>query len=172
MSRRKGKAKRMTESNLIADTADNPAEYAERRIHPTVPVIRTLREDPIGQMHARGHLGRVGSEEARGRLDRARLFQGTWEATGRGRIRSIDFNGASGSDPARRSGITDRQMFAARQLATWQVRLGLSGFDLLETILIKKCGVTEAARQRHGVASKATITYTGHRVRECLDGLT
>jgi hypothetical protein len=170
--RKKAKGrKNMVETVLVSDMVDNPAEYAERVIHPRVPVIRTLRDDPVGQMHARGHLGRFGSDEAQGRLDRARLFQSTWEATGRGRISSIDFNGAGGSDPAKRSGINDRQRDAARRLASWQVKLGLSGFDLLETILIKKRNVTEAARIAHGQATKATITYTGRRMRECLDDL-
>src|SRR4051812_21763426 len=38
---------------LIGDVADNPAEYAERVIHPTIRVVRALRNDPIGQLFSR-----------------------------------------------------------------------------------------------------------------------
>ncbi len=151
---------------------DNPAEYAERMVRPTVSAVRTLRDDPVGHLHARGHLGRKDSDEANGRLGRARLFQATWEASGRGMIRSPEFDGGpGGSDPSRRSGTTDRRLAAGRQIAQWRLKLGDAGFSLLEMILIDKSTVAEAARRRHGVASKANVTFTGHRLRECLDAI-
>ncbi len=173
------RAKPMKHAELIdAITVDNPAEHAERTVNPYVTAIRTLRDDPIGHMHARGHLGAlhppdVKAAVADARLKRARLFQETWEASGRGMLRSPDFTSAGGgSDPTKRSGINDRQRRAAEQLRRWLSLLGKSGFDLLELVLIEKCELVEAARRRHGPVSKAIITFTGHRLKECLDGLT
>jgi hypothetical protein len=151
---------------------DNPAEYAERVVHPKVTAIRTLRDDAIGLMHARGHLGRKDSEEAHGRLARARLFQETWEISGRnGPIKSPEFMPGGGSDPAHRSGTTDRRLRAGNQLDRWARMLGDTGFSLLKLILIDKHTITEAARIRHGQANGTTVNFTGHRLRECLDEL-
>lgn len=152
---------------------DNPAEHAERIVHPYVRAVRALRDDPIGLMHARGHLGYRESTEAKGRLSRARLFQETWEVSGRdGKLGSPDFASASGhGDPTKRSGLTDRQKQAAEQLRRWERSLGDSGYKLLVAILIDKRTVTELARLRHGQANGTTVNFTGHRLRECLDEL-
>lgn len=169
----------------------NPnAEHAERVVNPYVAAVRTLRDDPIGQMHARGQLGPTAPEKKKtdkwtsrdpsihypgdNRLEAARRFQAAWEASGKdGRLRSPDFDGVPGSsDPSKRSGFNDWQMKAGDQLKRWERSLGDAGYKLLCMILIDKRTVAEAARHRHGVATKAIVTYIGHRLKECLDALT
>jgi hypothetical protein len=159
-------------------TVDNPAEHAERVVNPYITAIRTLRDDPIGHMHARGHLGALSPPEVKiaiadARLRRARLFQEAWEVSGRGgRLRSPDFDGVPGSsDPSRRSGFDDRQRRAGNQLDQWKSQLGGAGYALLKLILIDKCTIAEAARRQHGQVTQSIIRYLGHRLRECLDTL-
>ncbi len=45
--RRKGEAMR-AEPMLDTVEVENPADYAERVVHPRVKAIRTLRDDPVG----------------------------------------------------------------------------------------------------------------------------
>jgi hypothetical protein len=161
--------KRKEQPMLDAITVDNSAEYAERTVHPKISAVRTLRDDPIGQMHARGQLGPRDRNPADARLDAARRFQATWEAAGHGTLRSPDMLASGRTDPSRRSGVTDRSLAASRQLAAWRVKLGQSGYDLLVLVLIDKRTVNEAARARHGIATRAAIMYTGNRLKECLD---
>ena len=49
---------------------DNPAEYAERVVHPKVTVQRALRDDPLGNMHQRRQVSE--SQYAAGRQFRRR----------------------------------------------------------------------------------------------------
>src|SRR3990167_1373238 len=89
---------------------------------------RQLRDDPLGQMHARRQLGDGSEGEARYRAGRA--FQVEHEAAGVGRLRSsgdicepVD-NGGRVAD-----GITDRQLAAIKRREEWRGLLGKAGFD-------------------------------------------
>lgn len=164
-AKRKGQKKMQAAQAPIVEV-DNPAEYAERVVHPKVKVERALRDDPLGQMHERGqvkeHQYRAGRE-----------FQAAAERVSVGHVRSMDFSNepVDGSRRASLSVVNPGYLRAVDLRAKWINEIGRPGFRLLEAVLIDKVTIREAARQIYDNTSKAGLTFTGHRFRECLDGV-
>ena len=172
-------------AQLAPDTAlrevDNPyfgpTSPAEHR---RILAVANLRNDPLGQMYHRGQLGPIvigadDKSEAFARYRAGRLWQADYEAAGIGRIKSQDttiepVDGGGGASH-QRFGVTDRQVQAMRRLRHWQKLLGSDGWRLTVTVLGDKRSVREATQVLYGEASKAKMTYAGHRFRECLDAL-
>lgn len=159
----KRKGHKMQAAVIPIMQVDNPAEYAERVVHPKVTVQRALRDDPLGNMHQRRQVSE--SQYAAGRQ-----FQAAAETISIGHVRSIDTTQepVDGSPPVRMI-VTSRYRSAMDLRTRWRDAVGRPGFLLLETILIDKLTQREAAQRIYRNTSKATITYVGHRFRECLD---
>ena len=137
--------------------------YVPSKASPT----RNLRDDPLGQMHARGqhplddHLYRAG-----------RQYQATREAEGIGRgrsssdIREFVDGGRGPSD-----GLTDTRVKAAKQMAVFRTLLGEQGYRVVEAVLIEKQSLKQCARRFYGEASPANVKFVGRIFRECLSTL-
>jgi predicted DNA-binding protein YlxM (UPF0122 family) len=150
---------------LVTDTVDNPYfGPTSPSEHKTIDAVRTLRDDPLGQMRERNQIG-----EAQYRA--GRQWQADYEAAGP-RIKSsghlqepVD---GGGRLPV---GITDRQIQARGRLETYRRLLGEYGTAILTMVLADKLSLREVANRRHVEVSKATLTYVGHRFREALSSL-
>lgn len=130
----------------------------------TVVVVRQLRDDPLGQMHDRKQINFA-------QYRAGRIYQAYHEAAGIGTVRSQDPSvepvDGGGHVPA---GITDRQARAMDQLKKWHRLLGSDGTSIIDSVLVHKRTIREAAT-RYGPLTRANLVYTGHRFRECLDTL-
>lgn len=142
----------------------NPAEYAERVVHPTVKVVRSLRDDPLGQMHHRHQISEA--QYAAGRR-----WQAAFEAAGPVLKSTGNLAEPVDGSPPQREGISQRQVVAYNLFRWWDGALGAEGKRLVSLILADKCSVAEACNRMYHIVTKANLTYTGHRFRECLDTL-
>ena len=181
---RKRKAKPMqTATALSADTAPmmvpDPGEDARyRRIaasrhkdgvtsfrEPLVQATRALRDDPLGQMHARRQIG-----EAQYRAGRE--WQRVHEQAGVGRLRSSgDIREPVDGGQIANDGITDMQLAAMKKLAAWERRLGTAGNRIVVAVLAHKRSIRDVADTSGLMPGKAATTFMGHRFRECLSTL-
>jgi hypothetical protein len=129
-----------------------------------VTVVRALRDDPLGRLHARRQI-----DDAQFRAGRE--WQDTYESTCIGKIGSIDFmKEPVDGTPRRTEPITDRTQAAARKLARWDRILGLDGCAIIRDILITGMTMEQIARRRGDLARTAP-EYFGRRFRECLTTL-
>lgn len=114
--------------SLAHDIVDNPAEYAERQVNPTIRVVRTLRNDPIAAMRARG---KISAQE----YDAAREWQRLNELAGV-HIKSSGYleEPVDGSRPPA-VGITDAQLDAHERLLHVARKLGPRQHQLLVLVL-------------------------------------
>lgn len=138
---------------------DDPWSPASGRPH-RVTVTRSLRDDPLGRLHARRQIG-----EAEFRAGRA--WQALYEAAEVGRVGAMDpsrvfVDGGRMAEP-----LNERQRRAARELARLDAVLGLEGRDLLRDVLGAGMTLAQASELRGGY-SERYVAYLGHRVRECL----
>lgn len=117
---------------LVTAIVPNPAEYAERVVNPTVLVTRTLRNDPVGIMHAKRQI-----DDAQ--YEAARRWQADAEAAGP-RIGSSGFlqEPVDGGGHIR-DGIAQRQLDAHKRLVHYAKLLGPRQHQLLVLVLEKGC---------------------------------
>lgn len=128
-----------------------------------IQVLRSVRDDPVAGMHARGQV-----DDAQ--LAAARKWQALHEGAEIGSISAID-PGKEAVDGGRiPEPITDRQIKAIRGLAEADKRLGHDGKALVMDILGRRIGIREAAEKR-GEFTRSGWEYTGKRFRECLESL-
>lgn len=147
----------------VANPYYGPASPQEHRV---IVAIRTLRDDPLGQMHDRHQ---VSEHQYRA----GRQIQSDWELSGRdGRLKAQDTTQEpvdGGRAPSSRLGTTDAGMAASRRLDSYAGLLGAAGWQLLKLVLIDKRTLRECAQVMHVTASAANLKYVGRRFRECLD---
>ncbi len=134
---------------------DDPFEIGAKLI-----VMRSTRDDPLGDMHARGFI-----DEAQ--YSAGRAFQGDFEAAERG-PRAIDpskeaVDGGMAPEP-----ITEAQRKAARQLAVVYRALGQDGSAIAHDVLVHMKTRAQVAQSR-GFVGERWERYYGLRFRECLD---
>ena len=160
----KGKAKMALAADIGMLEVDNPGYEAG---HPgsirRVVVPRSLRDDPLGQMHDRAQI-----TEPQYRA--GRQVQADYELSGQGRIAGQDTT----REPVDGGGylrmpVTDSQIAAGRRLDRWRSTLGESGWAVCSAVLIDKRTVREMTQLYYGEASPANLKYAGRRFRECLD---
>jgi hypothetical protein len=139
------------------------------RQRPPAPRVKitVLRDDPVGQMHRRGHLG-DDVDQAELRLTAARTLQSLYEQAEIGAARGIDptrdkVDGGSAAEPD-----TDARLAAARQIERVERKLGEDGADLARMVLWHKFTIAQAAAAE-GLSSARELNYIGSRFRECLD---
>jgi DNA polymerase III delta prime subunit len=130
--------------------------------------VVSLRNDPIGRMAKRGHLGR--DEDRDIRLQVARHWQRFYERA--------EIGGAKGIDPTRdhvdgggfQTPDTDGRLDAEQMLARLAKVLGLEGENLLRRVLGENMELKEIAAM-FGFTSARDVNYYGRRLVECLDTL-
>jgi hypothetical protein len=134
---------------------DDPMELGGKLI-----VMRSTRDDPLADMHARGHI-----DEAQ--YQGGRAFQLDFETAERG-PRAIDPSKEAVDGGLMPEPITEAQQRAARQLAVVYRRLGQNGAALAHDVLVHGKTRAQVAEAR-GLAGKRWEEYFGMRFRECLD---
>jgi hypothetical protein len=144
-------------AQVAAIEVDDPMEIGGKLM-----VMRSTRDDPLAELHARGHI-----DEAQYRSGRE--FQNDFETAERG-PRAIDpskeaVDGGIAPEP-----ITEAQRKAAQQLAVVYRALGQDGSALVHEVLVHGKSRKQIAEAR-GLSGERWEKYFGMRFRECLDCL-
>ena len=127
-----------------------------------IVAIRSTRDDPLGDMHARGQI-----DEAQYHAGRA--FQRDFETAERG-PRAIDPSKEAVDGGLPPEPLTDSQIKAMDGLKRAYRDLGLDGQALAHDILVHSKTRAQVAASR-GLVGKRWEEYFGMRFRECLDCL-
>jgi hypothetical protein len=127
-----------------------------------IVVMRNLRGDPLGAMHARRQI----TDE---QFQAGRSFQADFEAAERG-PRAIDpgkeyVDGGELPEP-----ISEGQRKAVMRLNRASRELGLDGAALTHDVLIGRLPVSQLCIRR-GLTGERWENYFSRRLRECLDRL-
>lgn len=128
-----------------------------------VPVMKSLRDDPLGRMAKRRQIKPW--HEAAGRH-----WQRLWEEAEIGGARAIDptkdaVDGRRFVDPfAERQ---QRAILALNKIARW---LGEDGDALVHDVLGRRMYLGQVAASR-GISDRSGLAYVSHRFRECLETL-
>lgn len=128
-----------------------------------IVVMRSLRDDPIGAMHARGQV-----DEAQ--YAAARHWQRCYEA--------VEISGARAIDPTKeavdggrmREMLSDQYSKAYRDLVDAGRKLGQEGEMIVRDVLGRCMPLLHAAASRK-LTTEREMIYFGGRFRECLDTL-
>jgi hypothetical protein len=122
-------------------TVDNPGyEPGNPDSIRKIDATRTLRDDPLGRLHARGHI-------ADDEYEAGRKLQGYYEAAeGIGRVKAQD----PSREPVDGGGafpdvLTQRQDDALKALARARIIVGTHGEAILRQMLVERCFVQEIA---------------------------
>jgi hypothetical protein len=129
-----------------------------------IVVVRNLRDDPLGERHARGTI-----DEAQ--YLAGRDYQRDFEQAGGGSVRAIDFtreavDGGQAPEP-----LSLGRMRATGRLGDAHKALGLDGSAIAQDVLVSGFSVATIAARR-GFVGKQWEMYFGKRFGECLDCLT
>ena len=161
--------------NIGSIEVDNPFYHPDASEHRRIRAVRTLRDDPLGQMHDRRQINEAqyqAGREWQRNYERARIgyIQGpaTQREAGTEALRYAEPVWGSRKLPA---GVTDAQMAAYDKLKAWKAALGSDGYWLIHTVLANKRSLREAANMKHVYVNEATLKYVGRRFRESLDCL-
>lgn len=146
-------------SRVAIDIVVDPfSAYGEK-----IKVIRSVRNDPLFALKARGFIGE--HEYSAGRM-----WQSYYEAAQIGSVRAID-PGKEAVDGGRLpEPITDHQIRAIRELSIADKGLGHEGLAIIREVLGEAITIKQVAARR-GMTSKREELYFGARLRECLNTL-
>jgi hypothetical protein len=155
--RRARESNRGVNGHLDPIEVDDPMEPGARLI-----VMRSIRNDPLGSLHARKQI-----DDAQ--FWGGRCYQRDFEAVERG-PRAIDpgkeyVDGGAAAEP-----ITEAQQKAALKLASVHRALGQNGAALIQNSLIHGMSMDQMVAARN-LDSEAERKYLGKRFRECLNSL-
>jgi hypothetical protein len=128
----------------------------------TITVMRSLRDDPLGAMHAAGQLDEC-------QYLAGRYWQKAYELAEIGGARAIDYSqdrvdGGKIPEPT----ISDTQARAFRDLSSARKSLGDYGSSVVYDILARGMTVKECATRRM-MTREIELNFIGRRFRECLD---
>jgi hypothetical protein len=136
---------------------------------PKIRVVRSLKSDPLGRMHARGQIDEAAYLAAR-------HYQELVEYAGIcGSIRSLD-PGRLVIDEGRRSadGVSDRQRHALTRLCcvdgNLALRHGVDALALVKAVLVDKIAIERVASM-YGAKEGRQQRYWGWAFRRALDAL-
>lgn len=172
----KDRRRRMLQSDIGTVEVDNPLYSPSLPAeHRRISAIRTLRDDPVGQMHNRNQINGAQYRAARAwQMDYEIAGQGliSMQATTRESITQA-LRYAEPVDGSRKPflGVTDARMVAYDRLKKWKDALGDDGHWLVVQILANKLTIKQVANIKHVVVNAATEKYVGRRFRECLSTL-
>jgi hypothetical protein len=150
---------RATHGDVAPITVDDPHEHGAQ-----IVVMRSLRDDPLGQMHGRNQITEL-------QYKAGREWQSAYELAEIGGARAIDYSrpkvdGGGIPQPT----VSDSQAKALNDLTRARKSLGDYGssvvFDVLACrMTIQKCAV------RRMMTRERELEFLGGRFRECLDTL-
>src|SRR4029077_1333415 len=126
-----------------------------------ISTLRSVRDDPLGDHFARGHL-----DEAQ--FLAGREFQRQVAAAERG-PRAIQLSELVDGSPSCET-LTDGQLRASKWLARWYGELGKDGSRILHEFLVEARSTRQIAAAR-GVVGLNWERYFFRRLRECLNTL-
>lgn len=126
-------------------------------------VDRSLRDDPIGAMHARGQIGEAP-------FAAARHWQRCYEAVEIAGARAIDISKEAVDGGRLPEMLTDEYSRAMKDLRRAAAAMGMEGEAIVRDVLGRYMPLLHAAAAR-GLVSKDELMYFGKRFRECLDTL-
>lgn len=161
--RRRGRAPsgstRARRTEVAALAVDDPNAPGER-----IVVLRSLRDDPLGALHAAAAIDQA-------QYMAGRRWQRIHECAELSGLRSIDpgFDRVDGGRITRKT-VGDAQLKACAMLAEAAAALGLEGEALVRDVLAARRTLSAAA-ERRGLSSEVERKYLGRRFRECLDTL-
>lgn len=124
-------------------------------------VMRSTRDDPLADHHARGHI-----DEAQ--YSAGREFQRHFGIAERG-PRAIQWTEAVDGDPPREN-LTDGQLRAGKWLTICYRKLGADGSAVVHDVLIHAMTARQMAASR-GFSGKEWESYFSKRLYVCLDCL-
>lgn len=141
---------------IVVAEVDDPYEPGAR-----ITTVRSVRDDPLGDHHARGHI-----DEAQ--LLAGREFQRHFGIAERG-PRAVQWSEAVDGDPPREN-LTDGQLMAGKWLSKCYRKLGVDGAALVHDMLIHAMTAKQIAASR-GMAGQDWEKYFAKRLWECLNTL-
>ncbi len=124
-------------------------------------VMRSTRDDPLADHHARGHI-----DEAQ--YNAGREFQRHFGIAERG-PRAIQWTEAVDGDPPREN-LTDGQLMAGKWLSKCYRELGQDGSSIVHDVLVHAMTAKQMAASR-GFSGKEWESYFSKRLYVCLDCL-
>jgi hypothetical protein len=148
---------RATHGDVAPITVDDPHEQGAQ-----IVVMRSLRDDPLGALHASHQIDEV-------QYLAGRHWQKAYELAEIGGARAIDYSRAKvdgGGIP--QATVSDVQARAFNDLSNARKGLGDYGTSVVYDILACHLTVRECANRRM-MTSEAELKYIGRRFRECLD---
>lgn len=128
-----------------------------------IVVLRSLRDDPIGAMHARGQV-----DEAQ--YAAARHWQRCYEAVEISGAQAIDTTKEAVDGGRMPEMLTDQYSKAYRDLVIAGKKLGLEGEAIVRDVLGRGMPLLHAAAARK-LTTERELIYFGGRFRECLNTL-
>lgn len=136
---------------------DDPYEQGAK-----IVVLRSLRDDPLGRLHARNQI-----DEAQ--YQGGRAFQEDFETAERG-PRAVDPSKEAVDGGRMPEPITEGQRKAVVRLNCAERKLGVDGAALTHDVLVHRRSMAEVAKRRqlHG---ERWEKYFGMRFHECLNTL-
>jgi hypothetical protein len=137
---------------------DDPLEPGAK-----LKVLRSVRDDPLAGLLARGVIGEH-------LYAAGRCWQRHHEAATIGSVSAIDPTKAAVDGGKIPEPVTDRQIYAIRELARADAALGARDQALVRDILGSRTSLADAARQRSWVGERG-VNYAGRRFRDALDTL-
>lgn len=136
---------------------DDPYERGSK-----IVAIRSTRNDPLADLHSRGHIDSA-------QYEGGRAFQRDFEAAERGPC-AIDPSKEAVDGGRIPEPITEAQKRAADALAKAFKHLGADGSALMHDFLVDGRTMKDIAARR-GLVEQRWHDYFGLRIRECLHGL-
>lgn len=137
-----------------------------------IVVVRSLRDDPLGRLHARGQLSTGDDPHGMVKLEAGRRWQDLYEAIEIGGARGIDttkdvVDGGRGPTDQ----LTDHRLKAAKKLALADQALGQQGRWLVRAVLGQRLFVKDVAAIMGLPPNRRSTDYVADRLRECLGTL-
>jgi hypothetical protein len=149
----------MHRANVVVDTVDDPLEPGA-----ALAVIRSLRDDVLATLRARGHVQQH-------QFMAGRAWQRLYELAEIGGARSIDpeLLRVDGRGPTTTREL--RRVRAIKYLVRINNKLGQYGEALLYDVLIGGLTLRDiaAGRRLDARSGSRDLIYLGRRLRECLD---
>lgn len=156
-------------------TVDDPYEAGA-----TIIAIRSLRDDPLGRLHARDQLRspeektkdsqKAGRNTGEARYSAGRIYQRLLERAEIGCVKAMDFT----KEPVDGGGfaevLTEGQQVARRKLVMLDRALGLDGAAIMRDMLGHRMFFDQIAQKR-GMSGPMELRYLARRARECLECL-
>lgn len=151
------RATELVHQEVAAEEVDDPFEPGAK-----ITVIRSLRDDPIAAMRAKGHIDEC-------QYMAGRHWQKAYELAEIGGARAIDYtrdkvDGGKIPEPT----ISDVQARAFKDLTNARNALGDYGSSIIFDVLACHMTIAQVADRRM-MKSEAELKFIGRRFRECLD---